>query len=147
MGRLRLRIGWTEIAVRLALDPINERVGDVAATVKAHVNDHRLLARHILVGFTLKLDLVAHAHGCQMQVTNLSIALFLDGLAKTLDAVAVVKVIPFPIAHDLILHGAGAQLVSVGVDEELELAALLVVDGLEDRKSTRLNSSHSQISY
>src|SRR5690349_22279136 len=46
-------------------------------------------------------------------------------------------------------HGAGAQAVGFGVINELELEQVEFVDDAEakDRKSTRLNSSHVEISY
>src|SRR5205823_8221642 len=57
-----LGVAWTDVAVGLSVEPIDQRVRNVPAIIETNVNDHRLLAHYIFVRLALELRLVDRAH-------------------------------------------------------------------------------------
>ena len=129
VGRSCLRaVARSDIAVRLALEPVDERVRDISPGVEADIDDHGLLSHDILVGLALELGLVVVAHGGDVQVADFVSARLLDVLAQTIDAILVIQIVPLLLGQNLVLHRSRPGLAGVGVDQELELPVLLVID-------------------
>ena len=131
VGRgLRAFVAWAIPAVLLALQPINQRVGDVAASVEAHIQNHALLAAHVFVGLALEAGLILPAHRADVQVAELPAGRGLHVFAQALGAVLVLQIVPVGSGENLVFHLPRAVLLRLLVHEELELAVLPVVDEL-----------------
>src|SRR5450631_3499735 len=101
-------------------------------------------ADHLLLGAHMRdqsLDGLGEVgHGCR----GVAVAVVLDRGAQPLDRG---RQLAAGAVAGIFAHRGGEPVLEVGIEAVLCLAGLQVEEAQEDRKSTRLNSSHMSISY
>ena len=126
----------------LALEPVDEGIGNVAAAIIADIKNHRVLAEDVFVRFALETGFVGGTHGGNVEIANFAFAGGFHRAAGGRYLILISQISPIRLRHKLVTHLAAAGFLWLVIYQQLNDA---ILPGIEQAVHSLVRVDHRAV--